>query len=238
MTKRNGIAAIATLLWVTGMSAQDFHRRAAIVGGEPGRGRCVAEVEVDGVAEIDLRGEGGDIRTLQGRPALWLRLECTGLIPRDPAEFRFEPISGRGRQQLVRPAAEGGPAVIRIDDPQGGAGRYVFEIRWITVRMEERPREGRMEERRREGDVSPVARAIQICQDRVQDRLREDGWRRVEIRSIRVDDQPGRRDWVVGRVSGERREEFRELEFSCNVDLRDGGVRSVDVRPMGERRER
>jgi hypothetical protein len=66
--------------------------------------------------------------------------------------------------------------------------------------------------------------------------MRDDGWRRVEIRTIHVDDEGGRRDWIVGRAVGERGEGVRELEFSCNVDLRDGDVRSVDVRRAGERR--
>lgn len=73
-------------------------------------------------------------------------------------------------------------------------------------------------------------RALANCRRAVEDRLRGDGFDRIEFRSIKVDDQPGRNDWVLGsvRAEGRGRTEFRD--FSCSVDMRDGDVRSVDVR--------
>lgn len=228
MNQFNGIAVLGTMLLASGALAQDFERRAVILGGDPFRGKCVVEVVVDGAAEVDIRGDGANLRTLAGRPAEWRRFECTAPMPRNPAEFRFAGIGGRGRQQLIRPAVEDGPAAVRIDDPQGGAGTYVFETYWAG-------RGGGDRERREEGPP-PATIALRRCQERVQDRMRDDGWHRVEIRRIHVDDEGGRRDWIVGRAVGERGDGPRDFEFSCNVDLRDGDVRSVDVRRAGERR--
>ncbi len=52
---------------------------------------------------------------------------------------------------------------------------------------------------------------------------------RVEVTSIRVDDTPGRSDWVLGTLRVDRGRGFDMYNFSCSVDLRDGDVRSVDV---------
>jgi hypothetical protein len=86
-------------------------------------------------------------------------------------------------------------------------------------------REGGGNDRRESGD-----RAVANCRRSVEERLRSQGYDRWEFRSINVDDRPGRNDWVVGTVNlqGRGRSEFRD--FSCSVDLRDGDVRSVDVR--------
>ncbi len=105
--------------------------RATIRGGGGDRGKCTAEVEVDGVAEVGIRGDSGQIRTVSGQPATWRRLECTGPLPANPAEFRFQGVDGRGRQELVGdPRTNRGLAVVRIEDPQGGREGYTFDIEW------------------------------------------------------------------------------------------------------------
>jgi len=71
--------------------------------------------------------------------------------------------------------------------------------------------------------------AIDNCQAAVVDRMQRDGYSRIEFPSIRIDDQPGRNDWVVGTVRAERPRGSDLLNFSCSVNLRDGSVRSVDV---------
>ncbi|MCX6632192.1 MAG: hypothetical protein NTW28_31665, partial [Candidatus Solibacter sp.] len=83
--------------------AQQFQRRAIMVGGGGGdRGKCTIEVVVDGVAEVEIRGDQGTIRNLSGNPAQWRRFECNAPLPRNPADFRFKGIDGRGRQDLIR----------------------------------------------------------------------------------------------------------------------------------------
>jgi len=47
---------------------------------------------------------------------------------------------------------------------------------------------------------SPGNRAMDSCRRSVEDRLHRDGYDRVDVRSINVDDKPGRNDWVIGSV--------------------------------------
>lgn len=110
--------------------AQRQSIRANITGGA-GDGKCTFEVEVDGVAEIEIYGDQGTIRNLAGNPARWRRLECNQPLPNNPGDFKFVGIDGRGRQQLVRdPGSSGGVAVIRIEDPKGGTEGYTGDIQW------------------------------------------------------------------------------------------------------------
>jgi hypothetical protein len=99
-------------------------------GGGGDRGKCTLEVVVDGVAEVEIRGDTANLRTLSGQPAQWRRFECNGPIPNNPGDFRFSGVDGRGRQTLVRDPRNGGVAVVRIEDPQGGSEGYTFDIEW------------------------------------------------------------------------------------------------------------
>jgi hypothetical protein len=87
-------------------------------------------VVVDGAAEVVIRGDTAELRTLSGQRAEWRRFICSQPMPPNPAEFRFTGIDGRGRQELVREPGRGGPAIIRIEDPQGGREGYTFDIEW------------------------------------------------------------------------------------------------------------
>jgi hypothetical protein len=87
-------------------------------------------VVVDGVAEVEIRGETAVLRTLQGQPASWRRFVCNEPMPPRPAEFRFRGIDGRGRQQLLRDPSRDGVAVVRLEDPQSGSEGYTFDIEW------------------------------------------------------------------------------------------------------------
>jgi len=105
--------------------------RAQIRGGGGDRGKCTIEVVVDGVAEIEIRGDEGRMRTLSGAPSTWRRMECNQPLPDNPLEFHFSGVDGRGRQTLLRdPASNRGTAVVRIEDPQGGREGYKFDIEW------------------------------------------------------------------------------------------------------------
>ena len=90
-----------------------------MVGGGGGdRGKCTIEVVVDGIAEVEIRGDQGSIQNIAGQPAQWRRFQCSAPLPRNPGEFRFQGIDGRGRQNLVRDPRNGGVAVVRIEDPR------------------------------------------------------------------------------------------------------------------------
>jgi hypothetical protein len=119
-----GVTALAA-------SAQTVERRANITGrGDRDRGKCTIEVVVDGVAEVEIRGDRAVLRNLAGQPAQWRRFECSSPMPPNPPGFRFAGVDGRGRQNLVRAPERGGPAVIRIEDPQGGSEGYTFDVMW------------------------------------------------------------------------------------------------------------
>ena len=222
--------------------AQTFQQRARITGGGGGdSGRCTMEVVVDGAAEVDIRGADAGIRDLSGRQPQWRRFECTSVMPPNPVNFRFRGIDGRGRVSLLREPRNGAPAVVRIVDPQGGAEAYTFEVMWggggyggYGRGWDERDR---WDQRR--GGRWTTEQAIQGCRDavsrQVADRYRT---RDVFFRDVRLDDNPGRRDWVIGRVDVRRWGRDEHYRFSCSVNFDNGVIRSADVQPIGGYGER
>jgi hypothetical protein len=74
-----------------------------------------------------------------------------------------------------------------------------------------------------------ASRAMDNCRRGVSERLRADGYGRVEFGDMRVDNRPGRGEWLVGSVKGLRGDSSDFFNFACSVELRDGDVRSVDV---------
>jgi hypothetical protein len=110
-------------------SAGAQQRKATMVGGGNGNsGRCSAEVRVDGAAEVEIRGDMATLRDLSGQQPQWQRFECTGPVPAN-ANLRLT-ANGRGRVELAGSPQNGGPAVVRIQDPEGGAQVYQFELSW------------------------------------------------------------------------------------------------------------
>lgn len=93
--------SLPLLLLIFQWGSSETERQATMRGGGGDSGKCTIEVEVDGVAEVEIRGDRGRIRTLQGSPATWRRFECNGVLPANPANFRFRGIDGRGKQELV-----------------------------------------------------------------------------------------------------------------------------------------
>jgi len=51
-------------------------------------------------------------------------------MPANPANFQFAGLNGRGHQNLIAEPRDGNPAVIRIEDPEGGASEYTFRFMW------------------------------------------------------------------------------------------------------------
>ena len=103
----------------------------ANVTGGNGSGKCTFEVRVDGVADVQIRGNQGYLQTKAGMRAQWVRLKCNQPLPRNPNNFRFQGIDGRGKQYLLRnPAQNNGVAVIRIEDPKNGFEGYTGDILW------------------------------------------------------------------------------------------------------------
>ena len=110
-------------------------RRAEYRNTAKDHGKCTIEVEVDGAAEIEIRGDTARLRTLGGQPASWRRFQCNAPLPRDPAVFRFRSVDGRGEQNLMREPWGDRGAVIVIDDPKRGREGYTFNIEWSGIRQ-------------------------------------------------------------------------------------------------------
>ena len=112
-----------------GRRPQVEERRAEIRGGG-GNGKCTIEVEVDGQAEVEIRGDIAYLRTLSGQHARFRRFQCNTPMPDSPRDFRFSGIDGRGKQKLLRSPNRGGPAVVRIEDRDRGVEGYTFDLEW------------------------------------------------------------------------------------------------------------
>ena len=105
----------------------------AQVTGGGGNGKCTFEVRVDGggVANVQIRGNQGYLQTRGGVPGQWKRLKCNQPLPRNPNNFRFAGVDGRGRQYMLKdPASNNGVAVIRIEDNGRGMEGYTGDIMW------------------------------------------------------------------------------------------------------------
>jgi len=241
------VASLATL------SAQNETRRASMRGSRGDTGKCTIEVNVDGVAEIEIRGDEGVLHTLQGIPANWVRFECNDALPRLPDDFKFSGVDGRGRQTLIRdPRDNRGVAVIRIEDPKGGREGYTFDIEWrgyANSITNQRPGSGNNSgnggkrggfgslDRRYDLSTSDdrtrpgAERAINVCTEAVRTKVNRDyGYRNIDIGRIALDDNPGRRDWIVGQFVYRRGLSQEQFDFGCSVDFNNGRVRNVEIK--------
>jgi hypothetical protein len=114
-----------------GFAQMSSSRRATIRGGGGDSGKCTIEVRVDQSADIEINGDMGRLHTLSGQPASWTRFECSSPIPRNPSDFRFRGIDGRGQVNLVRdPRSNRGTAVVHVEDSKGGSEGYTFDLEW------------------------------------------------------------------------------------------------------------
>ncbi len=104
---------------------------AAQITGGNGSGKCTFEVRVDGVADVQIRATRATLQTRSGMRAQWMRLKCNQPLPRNPNNFHFAGVDGRGKQYMLRdPSQNSGVAVIRIEDNRNGMERYTGDIFW------------------------------------------------------------------------------------------------------------
>jgi hypothetical protein len=213
-------------------TAQNERRANLATNGITNQGKCTIEIVVDGVADVEIRGDSASLRNISGRPPQWRRFVCSGRMPVNPADFRVTGVDGRGRIELIRDPRNGGAAVVRVEDRQGGAEGYTFDLTWSDRGGSYSGGPGSFRPYDRNGQYGDRGawtseQAINGCQRAVEDRVRRDGYgSRVRFDAIRVDDRPGRADWVVGSVRTGR----DSFNFSCSVNLNNGTVRSVDLR--------
>jgi hypothetical protein len=210
-------------------------RTATMRGTRGDRGKCTIEVNVDDVAEIEIQGDRGLLTTLSGQPSQWVRFECNDILPRQPDDFKFSGVDGRGRQTLLRdPRGNRGVAVIRIEDPKSGREGYTFDIEWRgspSSSIENPGEKGRFGEPPRIGsEREGSGRAIDACKDAVRARAdKQYGYRDLEFGRVDVADDRGRNNSVQGRFIYRRGFSQEEFEFTCSVDG-SGRVRNVELR--------
>jgi len=247
-----GLIAAAALAGSAGAQ----QRRATVIGGGNGdSGRCYAEVRVDGAAEVEIRGDTASLRDLSGQAPQWQRFECTGPMPAN-ANLRLT-ANGRGRTELISGPQNGGAAVVRMQDPEGGAQVYQFELSWNNggpgypagnqpygnpPRYQDQNGPGYnppVTERRETGRPEwggggrfTTNQAVQVCRDAIRDQaMQQFGTRDINIRRINIDDEPGRNDWVIGMAEIWNRGHEEHLRFSCSVNFDTGRVRSAQFTP-------
>lgn len=120
------------------LSAQDIQRKASRARVGPGGGEgCTIDVVIDGAAEVEIRGDDAVLKNLSGQAPQFRAFDCSRPMPANAQGFRFNEVDGRGRMELVRTPRDGGPVVVRIDDPQSGSGEYRFEITWAGGRQDQ-----------------------------------------------------------------------------------------------------
>jgi hypothetical protein len=223
------------------LGAQTYQRRAAVTGnGGMEGGKCTAEVVVDGSAEVQINGDMATLQNVSGQPPQWRRFECTGVMPANPANFRFQGIDGRGRQQLVRAPGNGGAAVVRIEDNQGGPEAYTFDITWGGGNYSNRPGGSANYQPGYQPGYQPVAgrftadQAVNVCRQEVRQQAGQRYGRNIVFENMRVDDNPGRRDWVLGNFYVHNSRGVTH-QFACSVNFNNGRVRWVQIDPQGGR---
>jgi hypothetical protein len=98
-----------------------------------GKGQCDIRLQIDGEAEVSVRGDMVYIRTISGRDGRDDGSECNQpLPPRNVDGFNFEVKDSRGDIRLLSDPSRrsDGQAIVRIRDSAGGEGRYHFRISW------------------------------------------------------------------------------------------------------------
>jgi hypothetical protein len=253
--KRFLIATVILAGMTQVLSAQALTRRAEISGNYNGRnGKCTIEVDVDGAAEVDVTGDMGRIRTISGQTAVWRRFLCNAPVPRNPTDFRFRGIDGRGDVRLIRdPRNAGGRAVVHIQDPKSGREGYTFDLEWsggdnsgynsgidpFSNRNDPYTNRGNNPNRRNNryddpnygSNNSSYGTPVRSCQDAAASRLNQEGYSNVRFQRVAAENNSGRQDRVAGVATANRNGISERLAFSCSVDFNTGRVRSLDMIP-------
>ena len=232
--------AFATI--VGPMAGQTLERRATLSGSgvSGGQGSCTVEVVVDGTTDVEIQGDRGVVRNVNGGAPQWRRFECTGPLPYNPTDFRFSGVDGRGTQQLVRDPQTDGIAVVRITDPQGGSELYRFNISWSGGSINSTGRRRNRSDsifddsgNRGTGQRISADEAIRLCQDAVrQEAAQRFNSSDIVFRRTAIEDNPGGRDMVAGTfvvrdATTARRQNAHQ--FSCSMNFNNGRLQAVQI---------
>jgi hypothetical protein len=150
-------------------------------------------------------------------------------MPTNPSNFKFSGVDGRGTQTLIGDPARSGVAVIRIDDPAGGAQGYTFDVEWQggTTNDVLRPLGSP-----RSGDAQITsAEGVEACQQDISRQASQRfGTNDIYFRRTQIDNNKGGQDRVRGTIDvkrgGNNSERYR---FDCAINLRNGRIRSAQI---------
>lgn len=124
-----------------------FHIRRMTRNDVPlGKGQCDIRLQIDGEAEVSVRGDTVYIRTISGRDGRDDGSECNEPLPgRDIQGFNFEVHDGRGEIRLLSEPSRrnDNQAIVRIRDSASGEGRYHFRLTWMITGGGDFPRRDR-----------------------------------------------------------------------------------------------
>lgn len=253
------LSALVALSGVQAFAQQES--RQALITGKPGGPKCTIEVEVDVVADVEIRGTVARLHTLGGSPATWRRFECNQPMPVNPANFRFRGIDGRGRQTLIGDPRNSGAAVVRIEDPKSGREGYTFDLEWDgtagpsgapgypqpSYPQAGAPQPGyppapggdRDHDHDHDHDGDRDRRfgpdeALHQCGDAAEGQLRLSGYSDTRVIEAKMDGAAGRGDWIYGKVMGRRGPNAETFGFGCSVDFQARRVGVVNLRPSND----
>jgi hypothetical protein len=218
--------------------------QAKITGGA-GSGKCTFEVYIDGAADVQIRGSEGRLRWVGGGPITWRRLECNQPLPRNPRNFRFRGIDGRGTQTLLKtPNENNGVAVIRVDDPQKGSEGYTGDIMWdgadnTTPDRDDWSNQGNDRNWDGSGNWSQGGnwsqRAVTRCQNSIRDQVSQRFGGNLWFSSSVNTDKAGSYIIVQGVASSNYRNgRTTYMQYSC-VLRPNGDVVDAKNSPIGDR---
>lgn len=132
---RNGLALLVLCTALPVLADTQFRVRRMARDDVPlGKGQCDIRLQIDGEAEVSVRGDMVYIRTISGRDGRDDgNSECNEPLPnRDVQGFNFEVKESRNEIRLLaEPSRRNNfSAIVRIRDTSGGEGRYHFRLSW------------------------------------------------------------------------------------------------------------
>ena len=138
MTTRNlvrtGLALAALCAALPALADSQFHiRRMTRNDVPPGKGQCDIRLQVDGDAEVSVRGDMLFIHNLAGREPRDDGSECNAPLPdRIPPGFNYQETERRDRMVQLPPSdrRDAFAVTVRIHDGPSGEGRYCFRLTW------------------------------------------------------------------------------------------------------------
>jgi hypothetical protein len=143
---RTGLALAALCAALPALADSQFRIRRMTRNDVPlGRGQCDIALQVDGDAEVSVRGDTLLIHNLAGREPRDDGSECNAPLPgRDIPGFSFQITEKRNDMVLVAPPdrRNGYSVMVRIHDGSSGEGRYRFRIVWQMTGAEDFGRGG------------------------------------------------------------------------------------------------